>query len=213
MPMIRCSQGHFFDNQKHSSCPWCGVSNLDLDAARQTGMSGDQTPRTVALSGAPGHGHAEPQEEVKTLRLNEKAVNMGSSEGLTVSVVKKRAGIDPVVGWLVCVDGPDKGRDYRIHAEKNTAGRSDAMDIAIKGDGTISRDNHAYVVFNPKKGTFRVQPGEGRGLIYVNDEEVIGSQELKPYDIIEMGESKFCFVPFCGERFDWGGEKSGEAEK
>ena len=26
---------------------------------------------------------------------------------------------------------------------------------------------------------------------------------LKSYDVIEMGDSKFVFVPFCGESFMW----------
>ncbi len=28
-------------------------------------------------------------------------------------------GIDPVTGWLVCIEGPQLGQDYRIMAEKN----------------------------------------------------------------------------------------------
>ncbi|WP_424766536.1 hypothetical protein [Paenibacillus sp. sgz302251] len=28
-------------------------------------------------------------------------------------------GIDPVVGWLVCVEGPHKGNDFRLHSERN----------------------------------------------------------------------------------------------
>ena len=31
---------------------------------------------------------------------------------------------DPVVEWLVCIDGPEKGRDYRIRSGNNYIGRS-----------------------------------------------------------------------------------------
>ena len=28
-------------------------------------------------------------------------------------------GVEPVVGWLVCIDGPSRGSDYRLHAGYN----------------------------------------------------------------------------------------------
>jgi hypothetical protein len=121
----------------------------------------------------------------------------------TVALVKKKIGIDPVVGWLVCVEGAEKGKDYRIHTEKNKIGRSENMDIIIKSDSSISRENHAFIVFNPRQNIFRVQSGESRGLIYVNGEEVLASRELAVSDIIEIGEGKYRFVPFCGENFTW----------
>lgn len=176
MAMIRCPQGHFYDPEKNSSCPWCGVPELDLDATRFAG-------------------------EGKTLRLSGSATP--SDEGQTVALVRKKIGIDPVVGWLVCVEGPEKGRDYRIRSEKNAIGRGEEMDIVIKGDETISRSNHAFIIYNPKKRTFRIQAGESRGLVYLNGEEVAVSEELKPYDAIEIGQTRLLFVPFCGEKFEW----------
>jgi hypothetical protein len=126
-----------------------------------------------------------------------------------VAIVRKKTGIDPVVGWLVCVKGPEKGRDYRIRSEKNTIGRSESMDICIAGDETISRSDQAFLVYDPKRRAFRIQAGTGRGLIYRNGEEVVTSEALLPYDVLEIGESEFLFVPFCGERFQW--EKGEEA--
>ena len=131
-------------------------------------------------------------------------------EGHTVSVVRKKTGIDPVVGWIVCVEGPDKGRDFRIRSEKNSVGRSDTMDISISGDETISRSDHAFIVYDPKRNIFRIQAGLSRGLVYLNDEEVISSDSLKPYDTINLGDSTFIFVPFCGEEFQWKKETKNE---
>jgi hypothetical protein len=168
-------------------------------------------PRTVALDGgARGRREFAGDEGSKTVRLGAKEVNMGSADGKTVPLVKKSLGIDPVVGWIVCVEGADRGRDYRLHTEKNSIGRSDAMDVAIKGDDSISRENHAYIVYNPKKNMFRVHPGDGRGLVYVNGDEVVTPVELAPHDIIEIGGGKFRFIPFCGKDFDWKGGDSVE---
>lgn len=110
---------------------------------------------------------------------------------------------DPVVGWLVCVEGPDRGRDYRIHAERNFIGRDPTMDIAITGDRAISREKHAVISYNPRNRTFRIAPGEQRGIVYLNDEEVLSPMPLAPYDWIELGATRLLFVPFCGERFTW----------
>lgn len=121
----------------------------------------------------------------------------------TVALMKKDTGLDPVVGWLVCIEGADKGRDYRIHAERNFIGRSEKMDICIRGDETISRDAHAIVSYDLRKNTFRLYQGDSKGIIYVNDEEVVTAVVLQPQDIIEMGKTKLLFIPLCGEKFKW----------
>jgi hypothetical protein len=111
--------------------------------------------------------------------------------------------IDPIVGWLVCVGGPDCGRDYRIKAEKNFIGRSTTMDICISGDQRISRENHAIVAFDPRNVEFRLYTGDARGLVYLNGHMVDTPTVLQPYDSIEVGGSRLLFVPFCSDRFQW----------
>ena len=37
----------------------------------------------------------------------------------------------PVCGWIVCVAGPRKGKDYKVREGKNFVGRADDMDIQI----------------------------------------------------------------------------------
>lgn len=111
--------------------------------------------------------------------------------------------MDPVTGWLICIDGPSKGRDYRILTEKNFLGRSDGMDIQILGDNYIAKRNHAVFVYDPKKRKTLLLPGESQGLVYVNDEAIYSPVELAPYDSIELGKSKFLFIPLCGENFEW----------
>ena len=123
--------------------------------------------------------------------------------GKTVAIMKKEKGIDPVVGWFVCINGPDKGNDYRIKGEKNFVGRAANMDIAIQHDETISRENHVAVSYNPKKRGFKILPGEGRGIVYLNGDEVDGPKDLSKGDRIEIGQTTLMFVPLCGEEFDW----------
>lgn len=111
--------------------------------------------------------------------------------------------LNPVTGWLVCIEGPSKGRDYKIFTEKNFVGRSESMDIQILGDNHIAKRNHAALVYDPKKRKTLVLPGDSQGLVYVNGESVYSPIELNEYDTIELGKSKFLFIPLCGDKFEW----------
>jgi len=190
MTIKRCPNGHFYDPDANISCPWCAVPADDNERTRRI------NPAAVPMADTAG----------STVKLSPRnSLSSGSSidEGHTVAVVKRKTGIDPVVGWFVCVKGPDRGRDYRIRSEKNSVGRADSMDICISGDDTISRNDHAFVVYDPRKKMFRVQAGLSRGLVYLNGEEVIASELLAAYDTISIGQSELLFIPLCGERFQW----------
>ncbi|MFR4440219.1 MAG: FHA domain-containing protein [Hungatella sp.] len=114
--------------------------------------------------------------------------------------------IKPVCGWIVCVSGPRQGKDYKVVSGKNFIGRADDMNIQILGDNEISRRNHAVIVFDPKKKETVLLPGDSNGLVYLNENAVYVPTPLSPYDKVEMGNSVFVFVPFCGNNFMWGNE-------
>lgn len=46
-------------------------------------------------------------------------------------------------------------------------------------------------------------PGDSNGIVYLNDTAVYTPTVLSTYDVIEMGDSKFAFMQFCGEQFMW----------
>lgn len=190
MKLIRCERGHYYDSQQHSSCPTCGVSGLEV---QPTQVRASQPQSAVQHTQAYGQGGGSREH---------------SDIGVTVAMVRKKIGIDPVVGWLVCVHGPEKGRDYRVRSERNGIGRGADMAICVGSDEAISRENHAYITFNPRKGSFRIAPGDGRGMTYLNGEEVDVPMPLVAYDRIELGQTHLMFVPLCGEQFSW--ENEGE---
>ena len=111
--------------------------------------------------------------------------------------------VDPVVGWLVCMGGPDRGRDFRLHAEKNFIGRSPTMDVCIPSDDSISRERHGVVIFDPKKQIFWLLPGDASGLVYLNGEVVHSPAQLQQDDVVELGQSKLVLIPFCGDKYSW----------
>ncbi len=198
MAMKRCSNGHFYDDAKYQQCPYCGISNMD--ASKTVPLVQDRPANMASNGGAVGKtvSMAESQNSMPVT-----VASRVSDEGKTIGIMQSQKGIDPVVGWVVCIEGPSKGQDYRIKSERNFVGRDKSMDISISGDMGISRENHAVISYNPKNNGFRLFPGEGHGIVYLNDEEVYNSIELKRGDIIEMGETKLMFIPICGEDFKW----------
>lgn len=116
--------------------------------------------------------------------------------------------IQPTVGWLVCVEGAAKGRDFRIHSQYNFIGRGRHMDICIEGDSTISTDRAATLAYDDQQRSFFFAPGQGRNLVRVNGTAVLTTVELQAYDRMTIGRSTFLFIPLCGERFDWNEQES-----
>jgi len=201
MALKRCDKGHYYDPASYNSCPSCGY-NLDFQATQaHRGATSDSEAVTQARSSSDSEDVTQARSA--PVPRPQDAAARQRDNGITVAIVRKNIGIDPVVGWLVCVDGAEKGRDYKIRSEKNYIGRDASMDICIGGDATISRENHAMISFNPRNFRFSIAPGSSRGLVYLNDEEVGVPEDLKPYDLIELGQSKLLFIAFCGDKFQW----------
>jgi hypothetical protein len=190
--MIQCASGHFFDEKRHTSCPYC----LQPFPA---------TAKTVALQPTPPAA-APPPPFPATMPLNAAAMPLNAAPGAhpaTVRLVREASGIDPVVGWLVCIEGPDRGRDFRLRAEKNFLGRDAAMQVALAADDAVSRQKHATIVFEPSKREFWLLPGDGAGLVYRNGEAVYAPVQLQDRDQVGLGRTKLLLVTFLNDAFSW----------
>lgn len=192
MLMKQCAKGgHYYDASIHSECPYC---NSEAAGATVPIDIGATMPVTSGTSNDSNH----------TRSINVKSSSQGrEDDGRTVALIKQEIGIDPVVGWLVCIDGKEKGRDYRIHSDNNFIGRSEKMDICIRGDETISRENHAVISFDSRDKVYYFSPGDGRSIVRLNDKAIFSTAQLQAYDTIEIGKTKLMFIPLCGERFEW----------
>lgn len=119
---------------------------------------------------------------------------------------------DPVVGWLVIIQGPGKGRALKLGYGANSIGRGETNRISLNfGDDQISRDQHTTVTYDPRGKKFYVQQGSGTNLTYLDDEPVLTPTELSVRNDITMGNTVVRFVPFCGEDFDWQSTENDEA--
>lgn len=212
----QCEHGHFYNPALSDTCPVCAGSNNDAGrtvAWDQMDSAPSEASKTEAvMSSAPTAGTIGWNIGGETVPVATAAQNFGYTapdEGKTMPVNFGKGpesnNIDPVAGWLVCVDGPKKGQDYRLHDGYNTIGRGDSNDVVIKGDEQITREKQAYITYDSQNRAFYFLAGEGRNNLYVNNQLALkgAAVQLKAYDYIRMGNSTLLFVPMCGPQFDW----------
>lgn len=213
--MTRCNEGHFYDPTKHQACPWCAlppdVEGGDRTRPVQMGAMAPPPlppPLPAKFAGPP----PPPPPSTPAVPPQLPPPHLGATRRAGVEPAGTKT--DPVVGWLVCLTGPDKGKDFRLHAEKNFVGRSALMDVCLSGDEMVSREKHATVIFDPKKQTFWALPGEASGLVYLNGDIVHAPTLMHRDDVLEVGQTKLALIPFCGEKYSWAREFSvtGEME-
>ena len=108
----------------------------------------------------------------------------------------------PVVGWLVCTGGKEKGRSYPIHPENNYVGRGERMDICVN-DGVISHENQFVIAYVTRTRKFYASSSGGRNITELNDIPLSNTVEIHAYDRFTVGTATFMFIPFCGEQFGW----------
>lgn len=217
MGYTECANGHLYDSDQYATCPYCNGGGNRIEFGGGDSGIGKTAPvggfggnaygagnNMAGGYGAPMGGGSEIGATVAPSSYRKKEEKKEEEDiGKTVGVFQKELKIEPVVGWLVCVEGPDKGKDYRIWAKNNTIGRSEKMDICIKGDTTISRENHARLAYDEKHNKYHLIPAESTNNIYLNDEPIYVPSVIEAYDVIEFGETKLIFVPLCNDKFTW----------
>lgn len=208
MELIKCKNGHSYDPSITSECPECSrLEGHTVPLVNPTAFGGNDIGKTMPLrrDTMPVNPPAEHWADADDYRS---AGNASDNYAPTMPVNYDREGIgdkasQPVTGWLVCVDGPEKGRDYRLHEEYNYIGRSSHMDVSIPSDPTVSRENHAIIAYDTQERIFYFAPVSGASIVRHNGKAVLNSVELKNGDRIQIGKGTFLFVPLCGESFQW----------
>lgn len=111
---------------------------------------------------------------------------------------------DPVVGWLVVVDGPGRGQARAVGYGMNSIGRGPTERISLEfGDAQMSRNSHAVLTYDPRSRKFYLQHGGGRNLTYIGDQAVLTPTEISSGTDILIGATKLRFIALCGPEFDW----------
>ncbi len=112
---------------------------------------------------------------------------------------------DPIVGWLVIVQGPGMGKSVNLGAGMNTLGRDEGERVSLNfGDTLISGNDHLRIIYDDANRTFFVAPGSGRNISRVNGQIIATTAQLENYALLELSKKTHVrFVAFCNEAFDW----------
>ena len=124
--------------------------------------------------------------------------------GLTQSpATDPQSAKDPVVGWLVVIEGPGKGSAVQIGNGQNTVGRDESRIRLDFGDPQISRTDHAVISYDPRANQFYIQQGKGVNLVYLEGSPVLTPTLLEHGSTISIGGTTLRFVAFCDDKFRW----------
>lgn len=196
MAMTLCAASkHYYDPEVHADCPYCGTG--------QTAAAG--TPKTqVAPAVSAGADWAKTQPVAALAGgAAAKTVVMGADTGAG------DIGTLPVVGWLVVVDGPGLGRDFRLIQGENRIGRQAGLEVCLDfgahSDAGISREAHAVVVFDHHAKEFFIERGNSRNLPMLNGSTIRGEPTLQAFDRIQLAATILLFVPLCHTGLHWEG--------
>ncbi len=225
----QCPNGHYYDPGMYSSCPYCSgdgagtdrtqapsVTNYDFATAPPKNPFGDFKPEDRRPATAPASDYRfyglDGDSNGKTVPPSSPADYAGETLPLrpfsTVKGENGAADAEPgswlVVGWLVAIEGPYRGKSFEIHHGNTYIGREEG-DIVLKKDRAVSSSRNANTVYEERKNRYLLVAGQSTNLVYVDDELLPNNSnvELRPYSRIEIGESKFLFVPLCTEKFKW----------
>ncbi|MGN1194013.1 MAG: FHA domain-containing protein [Acutalibacteraceae bacterium] len=211
MPKVtKCMNGHFYDADRYDSCPYCGNQQ---PVVNPTAAPAAQNFETTVAAAVPAYDPSIPTQRDTHVRrdnptqpVNQKADlndDIADSQKTVAKFSTGANGRQPVVGWLVCVEGNHYGEDFRLKAGNNFIGREKSMDVVLANDKSVSRNKHAIIVFDPMSSSFIVRAGESHELSYLNGQLILEPKVLKPYDKISVGSSVLVFVPFCNDSFKW----------
>ena len=108
------------------------------------------------------------------------------------------------VGWLVVIGGPGQGRFFPLHSGLMQIGRGEDQQISLDfGDTTISRNNHASLVFDADSNQFFLGHGGKSNIVRLNQKPVLSDVILQDRDEIIVGETVLKIKMLAGAEFSW----------
>lgn len=175
--MTLCGNNHYYDSELHASCPHC--KKMFVDGGKTSGYE------------------STGKDEIKTSGKRGKTIAMGEIS------TKQGETFLPAVGWLVCVEGEDRGKDFRIHSDNNFVGRGSRCDVCLS-DMHIS-EKHFVIGYDTADDDYFIYMDEGKAIVRVNDKRLGGDTlSLKKGDKIKVGETQLVFIPLESSIVKWG---------
>jgi Inner membrane component of T3SS, cytoplasmic domain len=153
-----CTNGHQMENE-WTDCPYCARTGY-----QKSGQGGAMDKTRIESAADDTATTADPRKTVllSTLRRS------------------------PVVGWLVALNGPQKGEDFRLRDGQNVIGSAGGLEVTLLNDLAISA-KHASI--RHRDGTFSLTDLDSTNGTFLNERaDAIAREDLKDGDVIRVGE-------------------------
>jgi hypothetical protein len=224
----RCDNGHFID-EAWDICPYCPQDESEPEipvvrprsieqphasaqpvAAPAPAPSPSPMPRalpSMAVSADRAEAVAAPRPRPVTSGGGTAAAVAVPPAERTVAAQRLEVGQQQkryVVGWLVGLNGPNRGEAFPVRMGRNVIGRDKRSDIVINDDQASS--HHADLVFRPEERRFILMDHNSTNGTYVNETEIEPRRDLIEKDVVRIGSHRFLFSPLCHDGFHWDDE-------
>jgi len=207
--MILCKRGiHYYDSKKNSDCPYC--------KRIAEGRGGDPTAPASSSDINPSSG-VNPTEGFEKGTKREPTIARGRTPHIDRSATApwysgdKEDGeesFEPVVGWLVAIEGSEKGRDFRLKPGRNMIGRTMNCEVCIEDDDLMSKE-HAIVYYYGEINNFYIEDNRSKHGTFLlpGKNLVIERKPIKDGDKVKVGKTVFILKTLCNGEFKWEDEK------
>ena len=184
--------------------------------------SSSSTPAAAAAPSAPNPAaaaDAAARSPSRSRRTKTRLIGFEKSDGDVVDLFNDAPKAAPAksvkfpVGWIVVTEGPGRGESFPLLSGMSQIGRGEDQAVQLDfGDNSISRTNHAAIVFDPDSQEFLLGHGGKSNIVRLNDKPLISNEALASGDVIRIGETVLRFVALCDKSFNWTDGTTGEDE-
>ena len=199
-----------------AAAPAVNIWDLEDDstsAAAPTPAAKEETTAPAAATAAAARSPA------RSRRTKTRLIGFEKSDGDVVDLFNDAPKAAPArsvkfpVGWIVVTDGPGRGESFPLLSGMSQIGRGEDQAVQLDfGDNSISRSNHAAVVYDPDTKEFLLGHGGKSNIVRLNDKPLISNEKLKTGDLMRIGETALRFVALCDDTFNWTDGATGEDE-
>lgn len=186
----------------------------DMEGGGSTELPTEAPVPQSAIDAANVAASAAARSPARSRRTKTRLIGFDKSDGDVVDIFNDSPKVDaapaPVkmskfpVGWIVVTDGPGRGEGFALFAGMSQIGRGDDQAVQLDfGDNSISRTNHAAIVYDPETREFTLGHGGKSNIVRLNDKPLISNETLSTGDVMRIGETVLRFVALCGEDFTW----------
>lgn len=179
----------------------------------ETPVAPQPAPAPAAASAAASRSPA------RSRRTKTRLIGFDKSDGDVVDLFNDAPKAAPTksvkfpVGWIVVADGPGRGESFSLMSGMSQIGRGEDQAVQLDfGDNSISRMNHAAIVYDETSKEFLLGHGGKSNIVRLNEKPLISNETLKTGDVIRIGETTLRFIALCDKSFNWTDGAAGEDE-